>query len=320
MKTLRFLLITVVASLPLLVLAAPDGTVKYEPLIAIQGVTDATRGGSFSAYVDFLYGLSIAIAALLAVIKIVVAGAKYMMSSLPGTKGDSKSEIQGALLGLLLILGAFLILNTINPALTKTTVNFDPLGANPTKANRPPALRAAAPTGAAAGTTATPQQTALQSLIGTSVHVCVNGKQLPSQTTSATTISLNTSSCNIDQKQVALRAFNELCEQAGGRPDDVKDNNTSTFRCVVTKAIAPAPSATTATSVNCTPGISNPTSSQFTITRYDLSKCSNTVVNPNLDGKTPFIYYRDDFTAVCKQNKGTFTSSSPGIFECKVSK
>lgn len=122
------LLSTVLALLCLPLLAFAQQ--KYEPLILIPGLTDG-GGGSFSAYINFLYGLAIAIAALIAVIKIIVAGVKYMLSASVGKKGDAKGEIKSALLGLLLILGAYIILNTINPTLTKTSVIFGDLPADP---------------------------------------------------------------------------------------------------------------------------------------------------------------------------------------------
>lgn len=127
MKHFFFSLLTFLC-VPLFAFAAA----KYDPLIKIPGLTD---GGdtSFSSYINFLYALSISLAALLAVIKIIVAGVKYMLSASVGTKGNAKSEIQGALLGLLLILGAYIILNTINPRLIEGGVQFKTLAGNPAK-------------------------------------------------------------------------------------------------------------------------------------------------------------------------------------------
>ena len=98
---------------PLLVAAQ----IEYQPLAGIPGVTTGTQP-SFAAYVNALYSLAITGAAMFAVIKIVLAGVKYMTSSLVSGKEDAKGDILGALLGLLIILGTFLILNTINPNLT----------------------------------------------------------------------------------------------------------------------------------------------------------------------------------------------------------
>lgn len=80
----------------------------------------------FTSYINYLYALSISVAALLAVIKIIIAGAKYMLTDIAPNKGAAISEIKGALLGLLLILAAVLILTVINPKLLKSTLKFDP--------------------------------------------------------------------------------------------------------------------------------------------------------------------------------------------------
>lgn len=101
--------------LPTVVLAQP----VYKPLVGIPGVSDPANT-NFNDYINTIYGLSIAIAALLAVIKIIIAGVKYMLSDMVSSKGAAKEDIQSALLGLLIIASAFLILNEINPSLTQT--------------------------------------------------------------------------------------------------------------------------------------------------------------------------------------------------------
>ncbi len=80
--------------------------------------------GNFNQYINLLYKMSISIAALLAVVKIIIAGAKYMLSDIVTNKSEAKKDIQGALLGLLLIIGAVIVLNTINPALTDGGLNI----------------------------------------------------------------------------------------------------------------------------------------------------------------------------------------------------
>jgi hypothetical protein len=99
-------------------------------LIKIPGISSALNG-NFGEYVNFLYALAISVAALIAVVKIIVAGMKYMMSEVVTTKGDAKKEITSSLLGLLLILGAYIILYTINPQLTNQTIKFKDLPPDP---------------------------------------------------------------------------------------------------------------------------------------------------------------------------------------------
>ena len=118
----------------LVILAVP--TLSYAadflPLVGIPGVTNAGNAG-FGAYINALYRLSISIAALLAVIKIVAAGAKYMLSDIVTSKESAKDDIRGALIGLLIIIGAVVILTTINSDITENNFVIAPLdGADPT--------------------------------------------------------------------------------------------------------------------------------------------------------------------------------------------
>ena len=109
----------------LLIITVPTvvfGQEAYRPLINLP----ATDVPGFEGYINLLYAMSISVAALLAVIKIIIAGLKYMLSDVVTNKGDAIKDIKGALLGLLLILGAVIILNLINPQLTKTSVQFKP--------------------------------------------------------------------------------------------------------------------------------------------------------------------------------------------------
>ena len=131
MKKFLLALIIVIAT-PALAFAQS----KYVPLIDIPLLTQAGDTG-FSGYINFLYSLSIGIAGLLAVIKIIVAGVKYMFSDVITDKGSAKKEIQGALFGLLLILGAYIILNTINPQLVTGKPNFKALPDRPDLVTRP---------------------------------------------------------------------------------------------------------------------------------------------------------------------------------------
>ncbi len=132
-------------------------------LIFVPGITFAQRylvdlpidtKGSFNEYINLLYKMSISIAALLAVVKIIIAGAKYMLSDIVTTKGEAKKDIRGALLGLLLIIGAVIILNTINPALTDGGLNVKKLEKVSTTINPPPV--AVPPAGATANPATTP--------------------------------------------------------------------------------------------------------------------------------------------------------------------
>ena len=72
-----------------------------------------------SRYLNTMLTIFIGICAVLAVVMIVLGGIEYMTSELPGNKENGKEKIRNAVFGLLLALGAWLILYTINPDLLK---------------------------------------------------------------------------------------------------------------------------------------------------------------------------------------------------------
>lgn len=94
--------------------------VSYQPLVGIPGVDNPAE--NFGNYLNQLYFLSISVAALIAVVKIIIAGVKWMMTDLISGKSEAATEIRTSLLGLLLIVSAVLILETINPQLTNFNV------------------------------------------------------------------------------------------------------------------------------------------------------------------------------------------------------
>jgi hypothetical protein len=108
MKTFYLTVIITILILPLSVFA-----LQYpNPLVAIPGYTP---GGGLQSFVNLIYGIAISVAALLAVIKIVIAGVKWMLSDVVTDKSEAKKDIQGALFGLIIIISAVLIISVINP-------------------------------------------------------------------------------------------------------------------------------------------------------------------------------------------------------------
>ena len=88
-----------------------------------QGHFDPTKPDGFSSYLNLIIKLFIGICAVLAVIMIVVGGIEYMTSELPGLKSEGKDRIIQAILGLILALGAWTLLNTINPKLLDSNLS-----------------------------------------------------------------------------------------------------------------------------------------------------------------------------------------------------
>jgi hypothetical protein len=79
-----------------------------------------TAAGSPSEFVDSFYKFSLMISGVLAFGAIVYGGVKYTLAAgNPSGQSEGKDWIKGALTGLLLLIGAYTILNIINPDLTK---------------------------------------------------------------------------------------------------------------------------------------------------------------------------------------------------------
>ena len=115
---LFFATFSVLLLLPLLALA--QEVAEFVPLIGIPGLTDPS-GYTTELYINILYVLAISIAAFLAVIKLILAGLKYMLTDVVPQKEGAKQDIRTALIGLFIVLTAVLILSTINPQLTNLT-------------------------------------------------------------------------------------------------------------------------------------------------------------------------------------------------------
>ncbi|MFN3188245.1 MAG: pilin [Candidatus Paceibacteria bacterium] len=100
----------------------------FRSIVDIPGITDNPDStGNFGLYINALYIFAITVGAMLAVLKLVAAGVKYMFSDIVTNKEAAKSDIKGALLGLLIVIGAVVILNTVNTDLTEVDLNFEPV-------------------------------------------------------------------------------------------------------------------------------------------------------------------------------------------------
>ena len=91
------------------------------PLPGIEGSIDTTTG--FGSYLNTLIKLFIGICAVLSMIMIVIGGIEYMTSELASSKEAGKERITNAIFGLILALGSYAILNTLNPALLNISLS-----------------------------------------------------------------------------------------------------------------------------------------------------------------------------------------------------
>lgn len=93
----------------------------YTPLVSIPGLTNQ-KMASLPDYLNKVYYLIITIGALYGVVKIAFAGVKYSLSDVITSKESAKEDIKGVLLGLAILLIPFIVLQTINPELTRLDV------------------------------------------------------------------------------------------------------------------------------------------------------------------------------------------------------
>lgn len=99
----------------------------YVPLEPISDVYKQTSGPqNFSQFLGSIFKISIILSALWAVGALIFGGVVYMVSEIANKKALAKKRIEAALWGLLLLVGAWLILNTINPQLLLFSNNIIP--------------------------------------------------------------------------------------------------------------------------------------------------------------------------------------------------
>ena len=98
----------------------PDPNNNGKPLTTFNPAD--TR--AFSNYLNLIIKTIIGLAAIMAVVMITIGGVEYMTSELISSKESGKDKITGAVFGLVLALGAYALLNTINPDLLKDNVDI----------------------------------------------------------------------------------------------------------------------------------------------------------------------------------------------------
>lgn len=125
-KILSKIILTIVILSPFMVgtsaLAIPSGETDYvllEPSVINQEPKSTSPG--LVEYLKILFTSLLSLAVILSVLEITWGGIEWILSATPFGKSDGKTRMKNALFGLLLALGSWLILSTINPAL----INFE---------------------------------------------------------------------------------------------------------------------------------------------------------------------------------------------------
>ncbi len=88
-------------------------------LAQVPAFLNPSTTSSVPGFIKGFYDFSILIAGILAVGAIIVGGIMYSVSGAVDKKGEGKGIIMGAIWGLVLLLGAYVILKTVNPRLVE---------------------------------------------------------------------------------------------------------------------------------------------------------------------------------------------------------
>lgn len=100
------------------VIGGPAFVLAQQPVVLepIPGVTQGTSL-NFATMMRGLFQALLGLGAILAVLMLVIGGIQYMTGEALHTKEQAREKIRNAILGLLLLFGSVLILQTINPNL-----------------------------------------------------------------------------------------------------------------------------------------------------------------------------------------------------------
>lgn len=90
----------------------------YHLLANVPTLPDQTPF-TFAEYLQGLYVLIVGMGIVLSVVMLAVGGVEYIFASIPSAKNDGKARMVGALIGLLFILGSWILLGALNPKLLK---------------------------------------------------------------------------------------------------------------------------------------------------------------------------------------------------------
>ncbi|OHB14882.1 MAG: hypothetical protein A2431_02955 [Candidatus Zambryskibacteria bacterium RIFOXYC1_FULL_39_10] len=108
-----------------MVVLAQETDLSYTVLAPLPGVGDSDGKTTLETYVPAIFKLAIGLSAVAAVLMIVLGGFQYISSDALMKKNEGRERIKNAVFGLVLVISAWLILNTINPNLLNINLNID---------------------------------------------------------------------------------------------------------------------------------------------------------------------------------------------------
>ena len=93
--------------------------VKYPSLTQVAPPPQVTHGYLVD-YIKYIFGVAIFLAGIVALVAFLKGGFSYLTSvGNPSRMRDARDQILAGILGLIIVLGSFILLNTINPKLTE---------------------------------------------------------------------------------------------------------------------------------------------------------------------------------------------------------
>jgi hypothetical protein len=93
---------------------------------AIPGFPDGAPE-ELEDFIAYVFSFALAIVGIIALLMFIIAAIQYMVSTVAGTKAAAKDKMKNAILGIILLLASYVILNTINPELVTVLVSKDKL-------------------------------------------------------------------------------------------------------------------------------------------------------------------------------------------------
>jgi hypothetical protein len=88
---------------------------SFKPIVPLPPNLIQTSGMTLAGYLNAMFRISIMVGSGLAVIMVVMGGFQYILGEAISAKAKGRERIQGALVGLVLLLASYLILYVINP-------------------------------------------------------------------------------------------------------------------------------------------------------------------------------------------------------------
>lgn len=103
--------------------------VTFTPLTQLPQIQSAASADTLPVFLNQLYKICIGIGTVLAFFMIIRAGIEFMVSrGSVSSNENAKKHLQGAILGLILLLSPVVVFSIINPDILKLTLDFGSLG------------------------------------------------------------------------------------------------------------------------------------------------------------------------------------------------